>query len=165
MSGSIDRIVERQIREAQERGVFDNLPGAGKPLADVGGPKDENWWLRQYVQREGLDGVAFLPPALALRKEAEDIQVTAAELGTEAQVRELVTHLNDRILDALRKPSEGPPMTLMQLDVESVVTSWRAARKQTPGERQELEEPQRRKRSRLRRLFSAPIEWDPERQA
>jgi hypothetical protein len=43
----------------------------------------------------------------------------------------MVTHLNDRILDALRKPSEGPPMTWMQLDVEAELTSWRAAAKQT----------------------------------
>ncbi len=28
--------VERAIREAQERGEFDNLPGAGKPLRNLG---------------------------------------------------------------------------------------------------------------------------------
>ena len=29
---SFDRIVEALIREAQERGEFDNLPGKGKPI-------------------------------------------------------------------------------------------------------------------------------------
>ena len=30
--------VEKQIREAQERGEFDNLPGAGKPLSGARRP-------------------------------------------------------------------------------------------------------------------------------
>jgi Domain of unknown function (DUF1992) len=28
--------IDRQINEAAERGAFDNLPGAGKPLPDAG---------------------------------------------------------------------------------------------------------------------------------
>ena len=41
--------VERQIREAMERGEFENLPGAGKPLhtADQG----PGWWIRRYLDR------------------------------------------------------------------------------------------------------------------
>ena len=38
--------VERQIREATERGEFDNLPGAGKPVADLDKPHDELWWIK-----------------------------------------------------------------------------------------------------------------------
>jgi hypothetical protein len=33
--------VERQIRAATERGEFDNLPGAGKPIDDLDEPHDE----------------------------------------------------------------------------------------------------------------------------
>lgn len=125
----IERIAERQIREAQERGAFDNLPGAGKPLGDLGGPRDENWWLRQYMLREGINGVPFLPPALALRKEAEDLQAAVASLSTEQQVREAVADLNQRILEALKKPAaDGPSMTLMQVDAERVVFQWRLGR-------------------------------------
>lgn len=124
----IEGIVERQIREAQERGAFDNLPGAGRPLADLGGPHDENWWLHQYLLREGINGVPFLPPALALRKEAEDLPGTVAGLTSEAQVRAVVGRLNDRILQALKKPVEGPSMTMMALDVDAVVLAWRSAR-------------------------------------
>ena len=39
--------VEKAIREAQERGEFDDLPGAGKPLKDLGDPDDPLWWLRR----------------------------------------------------------------------------------------------------------------------
>ena len=57
---SIDRIVDCQILAAQEKGLFDDLAGVGKPLADLGAHRDENWWLRQYMMREGINGVAFL---------------------------------------------------------------------------------------------------------
>ena len=37
-----ERPVDRAIREAAERGAFDNLPGSGKPLPDTG-PADDLW--------------------------------------------------------------------------------------------------------------------------
>ena len=124
----VQAMVERQIRQAQERGAFDDLPGAGKPLRDLGGPHDENWWLRQHLLREGVSGAAFLPPALALRKEIEDLPDQVRELATEGQVRLVIERLNERILDALRKPGEGPSVAVMTVDVESIVLGWRFAR-------------------------------------
>jgi hypothetical protein len=39
-------LVEKQIREAQERGEFDNLPGAGKPLRGIDADRDDpDWWV------------------------------------------------------------------------------------------------------------------------
>src|SRR3978361_673076 len=93
----IDGIVERQIRDAQQRGLFDNLPGAGRPLGDIGGRRDEDWWLRQYLLRDGVSGMPFLPPAPARRKEVEDLPTVVAALDTEAKVRAVVTRLNTRI--------------------------------------------------------------------
>ncbi len=46
--------VDRRIREAQERGEFDDLPGSGKPLADLDAPYDELWWVKKLVRREQL---------------------------------------------------------------------------------------------------------------
>src|SRR5215218_2217953 len=51
--------VERQLREAAERGAFDDLPGAGKPIPDLDKPHDELWWVKQKLRDEGL---AWLPP-------------------------------------------------------------------------------------------------------
>ena len=45
--------MEKQIREAQERGDFDNLPGAGKPL-DLSDSGDPDWWLKRFAARENL---------------------------------------------------------------------------------------------------------------
>ena len=70
--------VDRTIREAVERGDFDDLPGKGKPLPGAGriGPVDENWWIRGYLEREGVPGDAMLPPSLQLRRELDRIDET-----------------------------------------------------------------------------------------
>ena len=74
MPGWYESLIERQIREAQERGEFDNLPGAGKPLPGRGEPYDENWWIKDLVRREELAGVA--PTSLRIRKEVEELMDT-----------------------------------------------------------------------------------------
>ena len=38
-----ESVVERRIREAMDRGEFDDLPGIGEPLPDAGRPYDELW--------------------------------------------------------------------------------------------------------------------------
>lgn len=43
--------VDRIIREAMERGEFEALPGAGKPIPGAGQPDDELWWVREFIQR------------------------------------------------------------------------------------------------------------------
>ena len=45
---------DRIVREAIERGEFDNLPGKGKPLhlKRVGDP---DWWIKDKLEREQLD--------------------------------------------------------------------------------------------------------------
>ena len=97
--------VEKAIREAQERGEFDNLPGAGKPLKDLGDTDDPMWWLRKYVEREQLDMTGALPPALQLRKEAASYPESLADLRTEAAVRHVLEDFNARVRrERLRPP-------------------------------------------------------------
>ena len=62
---SFETWVDRQIREAAERGEFDDLPGTGKPIPDLHKPHDENWWIKQKLRSENL---SYLPPTLELRK-------------------------------------------------------------------------------------------------
>lgn len=91
---SFETWVDRQIREAAERGEFDDLPGAGKPLTGLNKPYDELWWVREKMAREG---VSYLPPTLALRKEAEDARAAARGARSEREVRRLVAEINGRI--------------------------------------------------------------------
>jgi len=117
---------EAQIRQAQERGEFDNLPGAGKPLPGAGEAYDENWWLKQWVKREDIHGV--LPASLALRKDAEDLTEVLSRKTSEIEVRRIVGELNSRILKAQRGLIDGPPVVLSIIDVEEVVGRWRSSR-------------------------------------
>lgn len=118
--------VDKQIREATERGAFDNLPGAGRPLPVEDRPDDPDWWVRQLAKRERL---SVLPTPLALRKEVEDLPEGLARESSERRVRAVVDDLNTRIRAELRRPQTGPPMTTMPLDVERAVQAWRDGRR------------------------------------
>jgi hypothetical protein len=126
MTSWYESLVDRQIREAQERGDFDNLPGAGKPLPDRGELYDEDWWLKELIRREELTGLA--PTSLKIRKEAEELMERLAAVTSEAQVREIVARLNERIDLARRGHVDGPPVVLPAFDVEEVVAAWRDRR-------------------------------------
>ena len=117
--------VDKQIREAEARGEFADLPGAGKPLPSLDTPYDELWWVRGKMRAEGL---SYLPPTLVLRKEAEDAVAAVAQARTEQRVRQLMTEINEKIREAIRRPPEGPPLGLAPFDVEQVVADWRAGR-------------------------------------
>ncbi|MGX7679034.1 DnaJ family domain-containing protein [Jatrophihabitans sp. DSM 45814] len=117
--------VEHQIRDAQNRGGFDDLPGKGKPLPSLKEPHDDMAWIAAKLRRENLSIAAILPPSLALAKEVEDLPERLAKEKSEAAVRAVVLDLNERILQAHRRPQEGPPMRVMTRDVERVVQDWR----------------------------------------
>jgi hypothetical protein len=122
--------VERQIREAIERGEFDNLPGAGKPIPDLDKPHDELWWVKDKLRREHL---SYLPPTLALRKEAEDARAAALAARSERQVRRILAAINRKIAEGNRTAASGPPLNLTPFDVDRVVGDWRE--RQQPPER------------------------------
>lgn len=121
---SFESWADRQIREAEERGEFARLSGAGKPLpGDTDAGYDELWWVKRKMAQEGLSA---LPPTLALRKEAEDALAAAYEAPTEAAARRIITAVNDRIREAMLKPLPGPPLGRKPYDVEAVASEWRA---------------------------------------
>ncbi|MBB5867987.1 hypothetical protein F4553_001366 [Allocatelliglobosispora scoriae] len=133
MTSAYESHIDRQIREAQERGDFDDLPGLGKPLPDRGERYDENWWVKELIRRENLTGLA--PGTLRLRKEVEEVAQTAAAKKSEWAVRELVSQLNERIASARQGLVDGPTVSYQDLDVVAVVRAWHAAREQEARER------------------------------
>jgi Domain of unknown function (DUF1992) len=118
--------VERQIREAIERGEFDNLPGAGRPLPGINGREDENWWVTSLLEREQLP--MPLPTSLALRREVADLPQTLADVPDEQTVRDIIEDLNRRIRDSHRRRVDGPPIVVKPVDVEQTVIDWRRSR-------------------------------------
>ena len=120
---SFESWVDRQIREATDRGEFDNLPGAGKPIPDLNGRDEENWWVKRFLEREQIP--MPLPASLALRKEIAHLPETLADVRTEKEVRAIVSDLNERIRDTHQRRVDGPPLVLRPVDVEGVVAEWR----------------------------------------
>ncbi|MFI8289372.1 DUF1992 domain-containing protein [Streptomyces sp. NPDC085614] len=125
---SFESFVDKQIREAAERGEFSRLSGFGKPLDDDRAPYDELWWIKGKMHREGA---SVLPPSLTLRKEAEDAVEAVGRAVSESQVRRILGEINTKIAEALRRPPAGPPLNLTPFDVESTVERWRKERE--PG--------------------------------
>jgi Domain of unknown function (DUF1992) len=118
--------IDEQIRQAEERGAFDDLPGTGKPLP-VRKEDAAQAWLREYLKREGISADELLPTPLKLRKERERLAENITAFRSEEQVREVVRELNYRIAEFRRFPS-GPPVFVPLADTEALVRRWREAR-------------------------------------
>jgi hypothetical protein len=119
--------IDQQIGEAQERGEFDNLPGAGKPLPRRSGPDDGLTWVRELLRREGLPTDELLPTPLKLRKQSERLAESVHELGSEEEVRAVVAELNRQIVEWRRIP-HGPPIFVRLVDADAMVSRWRDRR-------------------------------------
>jgi hypothetical protein len=103
--GWIERIAEERIRAAQEEGVFDNLPGRGKPLQlddDSAVPED----LRLTFKI--LKNAGYLPIEMEIRKEIYSLHQLINAAVDETTRRELRRELSflllKETLSSLRKP-------------------------------------------------------------
>ncbi len=121
--------VEAQIRAAQARGDFDDLPGKGKPL-DLPEVHDPDWWVKSYIRREGVDTSALVHPTVALRREADTFPDSLAVLTSEEQVRAVLEDFNRRVVAEWRRTMTGPsvPVVARQVAVEPMVERWRGLR-------------------------------------
>lgn len=115
--------VDQQIRIAMAKGEFDNLPGQGKPIQDLGGEHDRDWWLKKLIEREQVSGV--LPPSLQLRKDDAELDGRLDKLNVEREVRRELEEFNARVMKARYTPVDGPPLITQPRDVEAEVVAWR----------------------------------------
>jgi hypothetical protein len=148
--------VDLQLRQAMERGDFDELPGYGKPLRNLDAQNDPDWWVKQLIEREQITGV--LPPSLQLRKEDAELDGRLDRLPNEEEVRREVEEFNARVRWALYRPPEGPPMITSQRDVDAEVARWaerRRTRRAALPASDHTPAPRRRGRWRWRRRTSS----------
>ncbi|HOA89609.1 DUF1992 domain-containing protein [Propioniciclava tarda] len=115
--------IDRQIREAMERGEFDNLPGAGRPLEL---DDDPEWWIKSKIKRENLEPV--LPDALSLRKEVAAVQDQLRGVRTESAARAVLEGLNERIRSFYAAATTRPQIVVRLVDVERELRVWRESR-------------------------------------
>jgi Domain of unknown function (DUF1992) len=123
--------IDQQISEAEERGAFDNLPGAGKPLPCRGEDDDGQGWVREWLRREGVSPEVVLPAPLQLRIQTARLADTVQDLGSEEEVRDAVAELNHRIRE-WRKIPIGPPIFVPLVAEETMLSRWRERQPATP---------------------------------
>ncbi|ASR03464.1 DUF1992 domain-containing protein [Gordonia rubripertincta] len=123
--------VERMIREAAERGDFDDLPGTGKPL-DLSDSDDPDWWVKRKIRDENLDSSALLPAPLQLRREAQDFPESLRDIADETAVRDILVDFNHRVREAhLASRQIAMPHSVVAhtIDVDDMIRRWRALRR------------------------------------
>jgi len=89
------KIVEQRIKEAQEKGQFDNLPGRGEPLAledDRYIPED----LRMAYKI--LKNADCLPPELELKKEIRQMEDMLENIPDEKEKYRQIKKINFKIM-------------------------------------------------------------------
>lgn len=95
MISGFEKIVEERIRRAMEKGEFEDLPGAGEPLAledDSHLPED----LR--LAYKILKNAECLPPEIEVRKDIEKTEDLLRALPDAADKYQLLKKLNFLIL-------------------------------------------------------------------
>lgn len=106
---SFESAIERTIREAIERGEFDDLPGQGKPLPGAGEADTPDWWIRGWMDR---------------RRQIDDL----AEIRLDLERR--VGRLWDlpsaqRVTAAVADINRSLPAGVEPLDPDEIVVTWR----------------------------------------
>jgi hypothetical protein len=90
-----EKIVEQRIKEAMEKGEFDDLPGKGKPIPiedDSQVPED----LRLAYKL--LKNADCLPPELLEKKEIRQMEDMLARVPDEKERYKLIKRINFKIM-------------------------------------------------------------------
>lgn len=93
---SFDRIVEALIKEAQERGEFDNLPGTGKPI-------DLNTYFEMpediRVAQSVLKNAGMTSPEVHLLKEIADLRQLHAAIVNQEKKAEIRKQIQEKQIE------------------------------------------------------------------
>jgi hypothetical protein len=92
---SIEKLVEKKIREAMENGEFDNLAGSGQPL-DLSDyfatPEDHR------IGHKLLKDANIVPEELELLREAEALKAELARCSNEEERRRVRKTIEEKLL-------------------------------------------------------------------
>ena len=104
MFSGFSRLIEERIRAAQEKGEFDNLDGAGKPLV----LEDDRHIAEDLrLAHKILKNADCLPPEIEIKKEIEKTEQLLAGMNATAEKYNTLKKLNFLImkLNSLRQGS------------------------------------------------------------
>ncbi len=118
-------LVERRIQEAMDRGEFDNLPGAGKPLhLDEPPPVNSDLWWALRILRQAN----FVPDEVRWRKEIDDLRARMHTARGEDELRQVIHRINELILKLNTMGTNRIPTTLTTFDEERLIAEFRSRR-------------------------------------
>jgi len=99
-----EKIIEERIRQAQKKGEFDNLPGAGKPLKF-----EDNSYITEELRLayKILKNADCIPPEIELKKEINNMEDLLSKMDDTAEKYRTIKKLNFLImkLNSIRKTS------------------------------------------------------------
>lgn len=110
-ASALESITERKVRQARDDGFFDDLPGAGKPIADIDQRRPAGWWADRFVSQQRAE-------LKALRAD-EEIRKAMPALWRLRSEAEVIARVNE--LNATHNPTEP-------LDVDHTVATWHGLR-------------------------------------
>ncbi len=105
-----ESLVERQIRQAAERGEFDNLRGSGRPIENLSTVYDPDWWAKRYIEKEKERHRAD-ELRRAIRVELPRLRVMA-DRATAATRVDALNEMVDAVNEHLTSDDRVPPITL-----------------------------------------------------
>ena len=112
------KIVEQRIKEAQERGDFDGLPGQGEPLElhdDSYLPED----LR--LAYKILKNADCLPPEVEEKKEIIQMEDLLESIPDEKEKYKLIKKINYRIMKLNMRGNKSPLLEERQIYYSKIV--------------------------------------------
>ena len=115
---AFEKIVERKIKEAQEKGAFDNLPGSGRPvdLEDDSHVPDD---LR--LAYKVLKNADCLPPEIQLRKEIRQMEDLLDSIPDEKEKYRQIKRINFKVMQLNMMGKRSPLLEDDQLYYDKVL--------------------------------------------
>jgi hypothetical protein len=118
--GLFETIADRRIAEARAAGFFDDLPGRGKPIADLGTERPAGWWASRAVKLE-RDKIRHEE----LTKDLRRLMPQLWRLDTAAELVAEVAAMNQRIVDYNNRTAFVP---IALLDQSETLRQWHGVR-------------------------------------
>ncbi len=121
------KLVERRIKEAEEQGAFDNLPGKHKPikLEDYGNMPDDLRLAYKILKNAGC-----LPPELQLRKDIRRMEDLLEHISDEKEAYRLIKEINFRIMKLNMMGKRSPMLEENQVYYKKVLEKIRQKRQE-----------------------------------
>ena len=112
------KLIEKKIKEAKERGEFDNLPGQGKPLnLDDDSRVPEDLRLAYKI----LKNADCLPPEIQLRKEIRQMEDMLEKIPDERERYRQIKRINLKIMQLNMMGRKSPLLEENQIYYQKVI--------------------------------------------